>query len=78
MNETSATPIVLAFSGGLDTSFCVPWLKEHYGRPVVTVCINTGGLDADAARDMEQRALALGAQEHVLVEARRPRPVRRY
>jgi len=70
MNETSATPIVLAFSGGLDTSFCVPWLKEHYRRPVVTVCINTGGLDADAARNMEQRALALGAQEHVLVEAR--------
>ena len=70
MNTTSTSPIILAFSGGLDTSFCVPWLKETYGRPVVTVCINTGGLDDAAARDLEARAMALGAQEHVLVEAR--------
>ena len=63
-------PIVLAFSGGLDTSFCVPWLKETCARPVVTVTINTGGLDAAAAADLEARALALGAQEHVVVEAR--------
>jgi len=71
MTEASNnSPIILAFSGGLDTSFCVPWLKETYGRPVVTVCINTGGLDADAAQHLEARALALGAQEHVLVEAR--------
>ena len=70
MNEQTESPIILAFSGGLDTSFCVPWLKETYGRPVTTVCINTGGLDAAAAEDLEQRALALGAREHVLVEAR--------
>ena len=38
--SASANPIVLAFSGGLDTSFCVPWLKETYGRPVVTVTVN--------------------------------------
>ena len=67
-NETS--PIILAFSGGLDTSFCVPWLKETYGRPVVTVTINTGGLNAQAANALEERAMTLGAQEHVLVEAR--------
>jgi len=70
MNKASTSPIILAFSGGLDTSFCVPWLKETYGRPVVTVCINTGGLDEAAAKDLEARAMALGAQEHVLVEAR--------
>lgn len=70
MNETTESPIILAFSGGLDTSFCVPWLKETYSRPVVTVCINTGGLDDAAARDLEERAIALGAQEHILVEAR--------
>jgi argininosuccinate synthase len=70
MSNTSTSPIILAFSGGLDTSFCVPWLKETYGRPVVTVCINTGGLDDAAAKDLEERAMALGAQEHVLVEAR--------
>lgn len=70
MNTTSASPIILAFSGGLDTSFCVPWLKETYARPVVTVCINTGGLDDNAATDLEARAMALGAQEHILIEAR--------
>jgi argininosuccinate synthase len=66
----SDNPIVLAFSGGLDTSFCIPWLKETYKRPVVTVTVNCGGIDADAARQLEQRALALGAVEHRLVEAR--------
>ncbi len=70
MTAKSESPIILAFSGGLDTSFCVPWLKETYGREVVTVCINTGGLDEAAATDLQTRALALGAQEHVLVEAR--------
>jgi argininosuccinate synthase len=68
MEDTS--PIILAYSGGLDTSFCVPWLKETYNRPVVTMCINTGGLDNAAAASLEERAMALGAQEHVLVEAR--------
>src|SRR5690606_3048124 len=63
-------PIVLAFSGGLDTSFCIPWLTETYGRPVVTATVNTGGLDAEASERLEQRALALGARQHVLVEAR--------
>ncbi|HEX7081151.1 MAG TPA: argininosuccinate synthase [Gammaproteobacteria bacterium] len=62
--------IVLAFSGGLDTSFCIPWLKETYGRPVVTATVDTGGLDAGAAKALEERALALGAARHVLVDAR--------
>ncbi|MGI9329363.1 MAG: argininosuccinate synthase [Gammaproteobacteria bacterium] len=69
-DNTDNSPIVLAFSGGLDTSFCVPWLKETYGRPVVTVTINTGGLDAAGEAELEARALKLGATEHVLVEAR--------
>lgn len=64
------SPIILAFSGGLDTSFCVPWLKENYGRDVVTACVDTGGIDADAAVALEQRALALGAIEHVLIDAK--------
>ena len=63
-------PIVLAFSGGLDTSFCVPWLKETYGRPVVTVTVNCGGLDQAAARALDERARALGAADHRLIEAR--------
>jgi argininosuccinate synthase len=64
-------PILLAFSGGLDTSFCVPWLRETYGRPVVTVTVNTGGIDDAAAAALAARALALGAVAHHLVDARR-------
>ena len=64
------TPIILAFSGGLDTSFCVPWLRETYGREVVTATVDTGGIDDDAAKALEERAYALGAVEHVLIDAR--------
>ncbi len=64
------TPIILAFSGGLDTSFCVPWLKQNYGRDVITACVDTGGLDAASAAALKERSLALGAIEHVLIEAR--------
>jgi len=65
-----STPIVLAFSGGLDTSFCVPWLKETYGRDVVTATVDTGGISPDAARKLEERALALGAREHLLIDCK--------
>jgi len=65
-----SSPIILAFSGGLDTSFCVPWLKETYGREVITATVDTGGIDAAAAEALEERALALGAIEHVRVDAR--------
>ena len=64
------SPIILAFSGGLDTSFCVPWLKETYGRDVVTATIDTGGIDEQAALALEKRALALGAIEHVLIDCK--------
>jgi argininosuccinate synthase len=65
-----AKPILLAFSGGLDTSFCVPWLKETYGRPVITVTVDTGGIDAAAAAALAERAARLGAIEHRLIDAR--------
>ncbi len=64
------TPIVLAYSGGLDTSFLVPWLGQQLGRPVVTVTVDTGGIDAEAARTLEKRARELGAAGHHLVDAR--------
>ena len=66
----SSSPIVLAFSGGLDTSFCVPWLSEKYQRAVVTLTVNTGGIDSEQADSLERRAAALGAKRHLLVEAR--------
>lgn len=63
-----SSPILLAFSGGLDTSFCIPWLREQYGRKVVTVTVDTGGISAAAAQDLAARASALGAVEHLLVD----------
>src|SRR5579859_7058956 len=63
-------PILLAFSGGLDTSFCVPWLKDTYGRPVITVTVDTGGIDAAAAKSLAERSVQLGAIEHHLIDAK--------
>jgi len=62
--------IVLAFSGGLDTSFCVPYLSETYDAPVHTVTVNTGGVTEGEAETIEQRALELGAASHHLVDGR--------
>ena len=67
MNDDSS-PIMLAFSGGLDTSFCVPWLKEQHGRDVITATVDTGGIGSKAAADLERRSRALGAVEHVLLD----------
>lgn len=70
MSTSDKSPIVLAFSGGLDTSFCVPWLAETYARPVVTATVNTGGLDQAAGRALADKAKALGAVEHIEIDAR--------
>ena len=59
--------IVLAFSGGLDTSFCVPYLMEH-GWCVHTVFADTGGVDADERATIEARARELGVASHVTVD----------
>ena len=56
--------VVLAFSGGLDTSFCVPYLKEQ-GYDVVTCFVDTGGVDADERKYIEERSKLCGAVEHV-------------
>ena len=63
-------PIVLAYSGGLDTSFLVPWVAEHYRRPVITVTVDTGGIDAASASTLSSRARALGSIEHHTIDAR--------
>jgi argininosuccinate synthase len=68
--DPGAAPILLAFSGGLDTSFCVPWLKETYARPVITVTVDTGGIDAEAARKLAARSSELGAIGHHQIDAR--------
>jgi argininosuccinate synthase len=68
--HTGAAPIVLAYSGGLDTSFLVPWIAEQHHRPVITVTVDTGGIDAAAAGTLAARARALGAVAHRQVDAR--------
>ena len=62
--------VALAFSGGLDTSLCVPWLKETLGAEVVTVFVNTGGADRAALDQVAAQSRALGAARHVEVDAR--------
>ena len=66
--NSDTSPIILAFSGGLDTSFCVPWLRQTYGRDVITATVDTGGIDSSAARALASKSRALGAVEHVLLE----------
>ena len=68
-----AERVVLAYSGGLDTSVAVRWLIEHEGVEVVAVAVDVGqaadkgGEDWDAVRE---RALAAGAVEAVVIDAR--------
>ena len=63
--------IVLAFSGGLDTSFCVPYLKEKYEIPIYTVTVNTGGVPDSEKIELERRALELGAEAHFTIDGRK-------
>ncbi|HZT97632.1 MAG TPA: argininosuccinate synthase [Chloroflexota bacterium] len=61
------TRVVLAFSGGLDTSVAIRWLQEHYQLEVVTLTVGLGGdLDLEASR---QRALSIGAVEAYATDA---------
>ncbi len=60
--------LVLAFSGGLDTSFCVKYLKEEKGFEVYTAIANTGGFSDDELKAIEEKAYRLGAKEHVTLD----------
>lgn len=56
-------PIVLAYSGGLDTSFCIPYLKEKYNADVHAVIVDCVGLTRTDKEAVRERALWLGAAE---------------
>src|SRR5467141_3017986 len=60
---------LLAFSGGLDTSFCVLWLREQK-REVHTVTVNTGGFHANELARIEKLARDLGSASHTTIDAR--------
>lgn len=57
--------VVLAYSGGLDTSFCVKYLSEEKGLDVYAITVNTGGFTAEQIKGIEERALSLGVKEYV-------------
>ena len=61
--------VVLAFSGGLDTSFCVPYLIKEKGLEVHTVIVNTGGFSDEEAALIEERAIKLGSASHICINA---------
>lgn len=62
--------VVLAYSGGLDTSFCIPFLAERRHLDVITVTVDTGGFQPGEIREIEQRARSLGAIEHHTIDGR--------
>ncbi len=60
--------VVLAFSGGLDTTYCVKYLAEDLGLEVYSAVVNTGGFSDEELQDIEQKALELGVKEHVTLD----------
>ncbi|MFL5754709.1 MAG: argininosuccinate synthase [Chloroflexota bacterium] len=60
--------VVLAYSGGLDTSVAVAWLKEQYGVEVVTLTVDVGG--GSLRQGVERRAMSAGASKSYVVDAR--------
>lgn len=64
-SKPSVQKVVLAYSGGLDTSIIVPWLRENYGCEVIAFCADIGQGDEDL-RGLEQKALKSGASHFVL------------
>jgi argininosuccinate synthase len=61
--------IVLGFSGGLDTSFCVKYLTDDKGYEVHSILVNTGGFDEAELKKIEEHAYKLGVKTHTTVDA---------
>ena len=67
MNKDSIKKVVLAYSGGLDTSIIIPWLKENYNNPeIIAVAGNVG--QADELEGLEAKALATGASKLIVAD----------
>lgn len=57
--------VVLAFSGGLDTSYCAIYLAQEQGLEVYSAIVDTGGFSEDELNEIEKRAYALGVKQHI-------------
>jgi argininosuccinate synthase len=74
-NFTSSSPagarrkVVLGFSGGLDTSYCVKYLSEEKGCEVHSIIVNTGGFTEEELEEIEAHAYRLGVKSHTSVDA---------
>ena len=67
VNKDDIKKVVLAYSGGLDTSIIIPWLKENYNDPeIIAVCGNVG--QADELEGLEEKALKTGASKLVVAD----------
>lgn len=60
--------VVLAFSGGLDTSYCVKYLSETQNLEVYSAIVNTGGFTSEELAEIEHRAYALGVKKHLTLD----------
>ncbi len=65
----AGSKVVLGFSGGLDTSFCVKYLTEEKGYEIHSITVNTGGFSKDELREIEHHAHRLGVKTHTSVDA---------
>lgn len=68
-NLPAGTKVVLGFSGGLDTSFCVKYLTEEKGFEVHSVIVNTGGFSKEELLQAEAHAYNLGVKTHTTIDA---------
>lgn len=68
VNAEGVSRVVLAYSGGLDTSVCIRWLIENYRAEVVTVTVDVG--QEDDFGEIERRAYAIGAVRHYTIDAK--------
>lgn len=64
-----AKKVVLGFSGGLDTTYCVKYLSEEKGYEVHSIIVNTGGFTEEELKNIEKHALALGVASHTAINA---------
>jgi argininosuccinate synthase len=61
--------VVLGFSGGLDTSYCVKYLSEEKGYEVHSIIVNTGGFSEEELKKIEEHAYKLGVKTHTTIDA---------
>lgn len=68
-NSANRKKVVLGFSGGLDTSYCVKYLSDDKGYEVHSIIVNTGGFTEEDLKEIEAHAYKLGVKTHTTVDA---------